>query len=159
MFGDNNVGAITSLDIYCGTPTLTRGASTYSATVAVSATAMTVGTDRGGPMTTFTCSGAFSPGWQTTGTAASGTNGGIDGYGLNCGSTTITLDATNKLTFALTKAAATSSSGFNPDGYLTATSFEDDCMPGEVLIGYDGKLGTWIDYFQPVCAPLQTVYK
>ena len=159
MYGDNNVGAITSLDVFCGTPTLTRGASSYSVSVAVSGTALTTGTDRGGPMTTFTCNAGFSPGWMTPGTAANGSGGGLDGLGLDCANTTVTLDATNKLAFAMTKAAAASSSGNNPDGYLATTSFEDDCNAGEVLIGYDGKLATWITYLQPVCAPLQTVYK
>ncbi|MCA1665485.1 MAG: hypothetical protein LC659_14670 [Myxococcales bacterium] len=159
MFGDNSVAAVTSLDVYCGTPTLARGTSSYSVSVAVAATALSVGTDRGGPMTTFTCNGGFSPGWQTTGTAVNGANGGIDGYGLNCANTTVALDATNKLTFMQVKAAAGSSSGNNPDGYLATASFEDDCAAGEVLVGYDGKLGTWITYFQAICAPLQVVYK
>lgn len=159
MYGDNSVGAITSLDIFCGTPTLVRGTTSYSVTVAVSGTAMSVGTDRGGPMTTFTCNAGFSPGWQTTGTAVNGSTGGIDGYGLNCANTTVALDAANKLSFMQVKAAAASSSGSNPDGYLTTTAFEDDCAAGEVLIGYDGKLGTWITYFQAICAPLQVVYK
>jgi hypothetical protein len=159
MYGDNNVGALTSLDVYCGTPTLVRGTSSYSVTVAVSGTAMTTGTDRGGPMTTFTCNAGFSPGWQTTGTAASGSNGGLDGLGLNCANTTVALDAMNKLGFMMVKAAAASSSGNNPDGYLTTTSFEDDCNAGEVLIGYDGKLATWITYLTPICAPLSVVYK
>lgn len=159
IYGDNNVGALTSLDVYCGTPTLARGASSYSVTVAVSGTAMTTGTDRGGPMTTFTCSAGFSPGWMTPGTALNGANGGLDGLGLNCANTTVALDAADKLTFSMTKAAAASSTGNNPDGYLMTTAFEDDCNAGEVLVGYDGKLATWITYFVPVCAPLQVVYK
>ena len=159
IFGDNNVGALTSLDVFCGTPTLTRGTSSYSVTVAVSGTALTTGTDRGGPTTTFTCNAGFSPGWMTPGTAATGSSGGIDGLGLDCANTTLTLDATNHLTFAMVKAAAASSTGVNPDGYLATTAFEDDCAAGEVLLGYDGKLATWITYLQPVCAPLQVVYK
>jgi hypothetical protein len=164
IFGDNSVGALTSLDVYCGTPTLVRGTSNYSVTVAVSGTAMTTGTDRSGPTTTFACdTTAFAPGWMTPGTAAAGSSGGIDGLGLYCGSTTLSLDATNKVTFNMTKvaAAATSSSGMpkNPDGYLMTTAFEDDCNPGEVLIGYDGKLASWITYLVPVCAPLVVVNK
>jgi hypothetical protein len=160
MYGDNNVGAVTALDLYCGTPTLTRGASTYSVTVAVSTTAMqTPGGNRGGPMTTFDCGTGFSPAWMTPGTAFNGANGGLDGLGLSCGNTVPALDAANHLTLTQTKAAAASSSGLNPDGYLAGTVFEDDCNAGEALIGYDGKNGTWLYYFQPVCAPLQVVYK
>ena len=162
MWGDNNatVLAVTALDVYCATPTLVRGASSYTVTVAVSGTPLSTGTDRPAtPTTTFTCDAAsFSPGWQTPGTGANGAGGGIDGYGLYCGSTALSLDATNKLTFTMTKVAAATSSGNNPDGYRTATAFEYDCNQGEVLIGYDGKVGAYITYFQPICAPLQVVY-
>ena len=163
MWGDNNAAvlALTSLDAYCATPTLVRGASSYTVTVAVSGTPLSAGTDRPTtPTTTFTCdASSFSPGWQTPGTGANGAGGGIDGLGLYCGSTTLALDAMNKLTFNMTKVAAQSSTNTNPDGYRNATAFEDDCNPGEVLVGYDGKIGSFITYFQPVCAPLQVVYK
>ena len=164
MWGDNNAAvlAVTALDVHCGTPTLVRGASSYTVTVAVSATPLSTGTDRpSSPTTTFTCDpNSFSPGWQTPGTGANGSGGGIDGYGLYCGSTALTLDATNKLTFTMTKvAAASDDNGTNPDGYRTATAFEYDCNQGEVLIGYDGRVGSYINYFQPICAPLQVVYK
>jgi hypothetical protein len=163
MWGDNNAAilALTALDAYCATPTLVRGASSYTVTVAVSGTPLSTGTDRpASPTTTFTCdAGSFSPGWQTPGTGANGSGGGIDGLGLYCGSTTLALDAMNKLSFNMTKVAAASSTGNNPDGYRTAAAFEDDCNAGEVLVGYDGKLANFITYFQPVCAPLQVVYK
>ncbi|MCU1280097.1 MAG: hypothetical protein JWM53_3643, partial [bacterium] len=97
MWGDNNAAvlAITALDVYCATPTLVRGASSYTVTVAVSGTPLSAGTDRPmTPTTTFTCDTAsFSPGWQTPGTGANGSGGGIDGLGLYCGSTTLALDA------------------------------------------------------------------
>ena len=163
MWGDNNAAvlAITALDVYCATPTLVRGTASYTVTVAVSGTPLSTGTDRpASPTTTFTCdAGSFSPGWQTPGTGANGSGGGIDGYGLYCGSTALALDAANKLTFTMTKVAAASSSNTNPDGYRNATPFEYDCNQGEVLIGYDGKVGAYITYFQPICAPLQVVYK
>jgi hypothetical protein len=166
IWGDNgaSVLALTALDVYCATPTLVRGASSYSATVKVSTTALSAGTDRpSSPTTTFTCDAAsFSPGWLTPGTGANGAGGGIDGLGLSCASTSLALDATNKLSFNMTQVAATSSTGNNPDGYRNASPFdasEANCNQGEVLIGYDGKVASYITYFQAICAPLQVVYK
>jgi len=157
IFGDNSDGYLSGLDIYCGTPTIVRGATAYTVSVAVSATAMGFrGTTSSGATTSFDCGTGFSPGWQNPGFADSG---GLDELGLSCANTTIALDAMNKMSFSMTKSAAASSSGANPDGYAFGSSFENDCMPGEVLVGYDVQHGTWIDYFKTVCAPLVVTYK
>ncbi len=158
IYGDNTDTYLSGLDVYCGTPTLVRGATSYSVTVAVSGTAIstTGGVRTSGATTTFTCSAGFTPGWQTPDYSDSG---GLDALGLTCAQTAVALDATNKLTFMQTAAPAASSTGNNPDGYNFGTLANDNCAAGEVLVGYDGRNGNWIDYFAAVCAPLQVVYQ
>lgn len=158
IYGDNSDTYLSGLDIYCGTPTLVRGASSYSVTVAVSATAISTagGTRTSGATTTFTCGGGFTPGWQTPDYTDTS---GLDALGLTCAQTAVALDASNKLTFMQTAATAASSTGFNPDGYNYGSLANDNCPNGEVLVGYDGRNGTWIYDFAAVCAPLAVTYK
>lgn len=159
IYGDNTDSYLSGLDIYCGTPTLAKGATSYSVTVAVSGAPIstTGGTRSSGATTTFDCGTGFSPGWFAPGRSDAG---GLDALGLGCAMTSMTLDAANRLGFSMTKAVAGSSTGRNPDGYLSfGIAFEDDCAAGEVLVGYDGRNGTWLDYFAPVCAPLIVNYK
>ncbi len=156
MYADETDVSLGGIDIYCATPTLVRGATAYSVTEAVSATALTA---QGNNITiadkfTFDCGVAgFVPAWYSNGTSdAQFTNS----LGVSCATTVLTLSATNQLSFTLTKQAG----GGNYYGYPNlGTPFVDDCGPTEVLIGFDGRKGNGMDSTQAVCAPLQVVYK
>jgi hypothetical protein len=155
VYGDSTDSYIAGIDLYCATPTLVRGASTYSVTETASATALTkhAGNITTGDNFTFDCgTAAFAPGFYVNGQADSG---GIDAIGHSCGSGAATLGADNKLTLSFTKQASLGDAGYLAFG----TAYEDDCAAGEVLIGFDGSSGNWFDSLRAVCAPLQVVYK
>jgi hypothetical protein len=155
VYGDNTDAYIAGVDIACATPTLVRGASSY--TVTPTAVTASPNTQRAGNITTsvndtFDCGTAsFNPGWYVPGYAEST---GLDDLGMSCAAGALTLSATNQLTISFTKGPNTGSYGYN-----FGTAFEDDCGANQVLIGFDGRSGNWFDEIQPVCAPLQVVYK
>jgi hypothetical protein len=153
-YGDDTDLAIGGLDLFCATPTLVRGASTYSVTEAVSATAITRKATNvtTGKSFTFDCGTAFSPAFYINGQDEAG---GIDAIGHSCASGALTFGADNKITFTFTKQTSLGAAGYLNFG----TPYEDDCAAGEVLIGFDGRSGNWFDGLQGVCAPLQVVYK
>ena len=143
------------IDIVCATPTLVRGVSTYSVTpVAVAASPSTI---RGGNIDAtlnagFDCGATgFSPGWYAQ---YSSDPGGIDELGMSCAPGSLTLSATNQLSVSFTKGGS-----LGVYGYAFGTASEDDCAANEVLIGFDGRKGSWLDGLQAVCAPLTVVYK
>lgn len=155
IYGDLDHGSLSGIDLYCVTPTLVPGTSSYSVTTTVAASPLS---RKGNVITpgetgTFDCGTGFVPGWWTTGTFDAT---GIDELGLFCGTSALMLGADNKLAITLTKQGNGVPDGYNISG---ATPFEDDCMQGEVLIGYDGRVGDWLDQLAAVCAPLTVVYK
>jgi hypothetical protein len=163
VYGDNADGWIAGVDIACAAPTLVRGASSYSVTETPVtpnpnhqyAAHVELGNNNTtlSPPVFFDCgTTTFAPGYWSTGRAD---GGGADALGMACASTALTLSATNQLTIAMTKQGAGTYFGYVSFG----TYFDDDCGPGEVLVGYDGRSGNWFDAIQAVCAPLQTVYK
>jgi hypothetical protein len=96
--------------------------------------------------------------WYISGSYDPGGSGvdGIDSFGMSCAQGSLNFNSdTNQLTFSFSK--------LSPNAVFTAynggTAFEDDCMSNEVLIGYDGRDGSWLDSLAAVCAPLVTVYK
>src|SRR5438445_412349 len=83
------------------------------------------------------CAG-FIPGWWTTFQYDTGSSGAVTALGTFCESGTLTLSATNQLSFSFTKQG-----NGTAIGYAGANSVEDDCAANEVLIGYDGRSGNW----------------
>jgi hypothetical protein len=157
-YADDADVCLGGIDIYCATPTLVRGATAYSVTEAVSATALTAhaGNINTSEKGAFDCgSTGFVPAWYVDGESDSSFTNGL---GSSCATTVLTLSPTNQLSFTFTKQAG----GGNYYGYLGlsgASKFEDTCMNGEVLIGWDGSKGNGMDSTKAVCAPLQVVYK
>lgn len=152
-------GFVGGIDIACATPTLVRGTSSYTVSVAAVAVnpnfvhaAKDVTTDN----FTFDCgTTAFSPGWWSAGTQETGSGGGVDAVGMLCANGAVALDATNKLSVTMTKTGSINYFGYPQFG----TQFEDDCNANEVVVGYDGSDGNYFDSIRAVCAPLQVVYK
>ena len=147
------------IQIFCATPTLTRGATTYSLGVTNKVT---------GP--TLTGSGPSMPpdsGDPNSGNIDCGTIGLVVGWrspiyasdyvygmGMYCASGAASLAADNRLTITFTP-TANGNAWFYAGGNLAQL----DCASNEALVGYDGRVGAWMDQLQPICAPLVTVYK
>jgi hypothetical protein len=152
---------IIGVALSCTTPTLVKGASSYSVTLKT----MTPDPYVNGAQTGGAAVGAddcgtsgFAAGSYISGTCDYGGAGvdGVDSFGMSCASGSTNFSSTtNQLSFTFTKQPkSTVFVGFNG-----GTAFEDDCMPNEVLVGYYGRTGNWMDAIQAVCAPLVTVYK
>jgi hypothetical protein len=138
--------------IYCATPTLQRGAGGYSITLGAK---INVGEWKGGAASNLDgqidCGtvGAVA-GWGTRGTAGAY----VFGMGMDCASASLTLGANNQLTASFAK-NGNGNYWFYPGG----TAYEVNCAAGEALVGYDGRVGSWMDQLQPICAPLIFAYR
>jgi hypothetical protein len=153
MFDDDH-SAASGVRIFCAAPTLVRGAGSYSVSLtplAVAPAASFSGQNHTPPDEEVDCGTAgFVAGFGTAGR----TGQYIYGFWLQCASGTVTLNPDNTLTYLLAKNGVTGSIAF-PLG----SPFEASCSPGEVLVGYDGRVGGWLDQLAPWCAPLLTTYK
>jgi hypothetical protein len=148
---DAEIGGV---GVFCVTPTLVRGTSSYSVTLsAVKSTpdASVQGSGVNGQDDQFACSGTgLVAGWWVQGYSSSY----VDGLGMSCAVGSLSLGSDNKLTITMTKQAS-----LGVGYYTQSTPFEDDCAANEVLVGYQTRNGAWLDNVRAVCAPLQVVYK
>ena len=159
VYADDSDGAVAGLDITCATPTLVRGASSYSVTQ--TAVAANPSTQRAANITTgdnftYDCGAGFTPGSWSYGESVDGSGGAVVRLGFHCSTGALALGSDNKLSITLTKQGSATGFGYS---YSDSAAFEDDCPAGEVLVGYDLRSGNWFDAAQTVCAPLQVVYK
>jgi hypothetical protein len=139
--------------VFCATPTLVRGASSYS--IALTAipgpSADFAGLYEDGSFDTSCAAGAFQPVWG----GRVNTDGSyVYGLGMDCADGTLSLSATNKLTISFTPKNA-------PLGqdYARGSEYTPNCPNGSALVGYKGRAGNVLDQIQPVCAPLVVTYK
>jgi len=153
LFDDGDTSA-TGVRVFCATPSLVRGASSYSislAPVSASPSASFLGARYTPPDEDVSCTtNGFVAAWTTAGWSDTY----VRGFWPNCANGTITLNADNTLSYSLAKNGMGGSVG-----YQIGTPFEEACDASEVLIGYDARLGFWMDQLTPICAPLQTLYK
>jgi hypothetical protein len=155
IFEDATNKWITGVTIYCAAPTLIRGSSSYSVMLTpVSSTPSYKGSATTGLIGTSDCgTSGFVAGWGITG--KSETNG-LDALGMVCANGGVAFSASNQLTFSFTANGTGANFVADPSH---GTAFEDDCAPGEALIGYDGGSSSSPYWVQAVCAPLVVVYK
>jgi hypothetical protein len=158
IYVDTAAQWISGVALTCATPTLVTGTNSsvtltlvtpqpYISIIGSGTSGSAVGSDDCG-------TSGFSAGWYVSGTFEAGS--GLDSFGMSCatGSSSF-LPATNRLSFSFSRQSpSTIYTAFNG-----GTQFEDDCMSNEVLIGYDGRDGNWLDELRGVCAPLTAVYK
>jgi hypothetical protein len=149
---------ISGVTITCATPKLVTGTSSYSVTltpVTPQPYGAVIGSaTNGGPVGSDDCgTSSFAAGWYMSGTVESS---GLDSVGMSCATGSVSFTPANDhLSFSFSRQnPSTIFSAFNG-----GTAFEDDCGANEVLIGYDGRDGNWLDVMQVVCAPLVAVYK
>jgi hypothetical protein len=143
------------VSIYCATPTLVRGASSYSVTLTPSSPA---------PYQKATGAGATDErddDCGTTGlTAITSTTGladnAIEGLGNHCGTSAVTLAADDTLTIDFT---ASGNTDYNAWTDSSGTFFDSACNSNEVVVGFTVRIAAWLDSIRPICAALQVTYK
>ena len=66
----------------------------------------------------------------------------------------LTLSPTNQLTIGFANLG--NASGVN---YRGGTDYQQACGPSQAIVGYNGRVGIWLDQIQPICATLVVNYK
>jgi hypothetical protein len=142
--------------IYCAYPTLSRGASSYTIGMTAVPTSPTV-TALGGdayasPDGIAACT---TGGLQALWTIGGWANTYVMGFGGKCATGSATLNADNSLSVVLTENAT--------GGYFyfrnTDPGFYETCAGNEVVVGYELRLGSFMDQIRAVCAPLNVTYQ
>ncbi len=154
MYFDGSTSHAAGIGIFCAAPTLVQGASTYTITLTQLQPAPSVligGSNGYSELHEFDCG--------ITGLVAGSyllghSDSAVEGLGMQCSNGAVTFAADNTLTFAFTQTGLTNYNTF-PGG----TFFRNDCAANQVLVGYNLRLGNYMDQIQAVCAPLVTVYK
>jgi hypothetical protein len=151
--GDRRASGVS---IFCATPTLVRGSSSFFVTLAPSS-----------PAPYATAAGDVDPANERTDdcgtiglTAITYTVGqaddSIQGLGHHCGTSQLTLGPDNKLSIELKDNGDTA---YNTWPTSTGQYFERRCAPNEVVVGFNLRKGNWLDNIEPICAPLAVRYK
>jgi hypothetical protein len=154
-FDDSDKKA-SGVSIFCATPTLVQGATSYSVTLTPNT-----------PAPYVTQTGSNSPKNERQDdcgivglTAITSMSGLQDSYvealGNHCGTSQVTLAANNTITFNFVPSGSTdyNAYGATPPG----TFFDFACNANEVIVGFDMRDGSWLDQIQPICAPLVVNY-
>jgi hypothetical protein len=145
------------VSFYCATPTLVRGATSYSVTLAANAPApyATVTGVAAAPAIderTDDCGLAGLTGiTHATGLA----DAFVEGLGFRCGTSAVKLQADNTITFDF---ETTGTGGYQALPGATGTFFDEACKSNEVMVGFNLREGSWFDGFEPICAALQVRY-
>jgi hypothetical protein len=153
---DNGDAHASGVSIFCATPSLVQGASSYSVTLTPNQPA---------PYATITGSkGPLSKRTDDCGivglTAITYTVGladsFVEGLGAHCGTSAVTLKPDNTIAFNFVTQNDTSYDYFPPP---VGSFFSSSCNPNEVVVGYTARTGSWMDNLQPICAALTVTYK
>jgi hypothetical protein len=142
------------VSIYCATPTLVKGASSYSVTLAqvtpapyLKVTGSTTPTDDRQDDCGLTGLVAIT---YAVGTA----DIYIEGLGNHCGTSAVTLQADNSITFDFKGTGDKTFKSWSTAG----TPFDLACQPNEVVVGFALREGSWLNSITPICAVLSVVY-
>jgi hypothetical protein len=154
-FADQDKHA-SGVSIFCATPSLVQGASSYSVELTPNTPApyatSTGSNDRAVERTDDCGISGLSAITYSVGLA----DGYIPALGHHCSTGQLTLAADNTLSFS-----------FVPSGDYSYTSWSDSkgsyfelgCGGNEVMVGFNLRHGAWLDAIQPICAPLLVRYK
>jgi hypothetical protein len=152
VFTDDVDGRISGVAVFCATPALTSGQSGYGLSftpVDPSPYVGFSGSTTDGQLDGL-CSAGAPAGWATVADAGSS----VFGLALFCSAVGACSALDGTLTFTFSKSGA--ALGFDYGG---GTSAEADCAANEALVGYDGRVGSFLVAIQPVCAPVVVAYK
>lgn len=160
-FYDDYDQHMAGMGMFCTTPTLQKGVSSYSIVVNDIATGVTpvnfygTGEDYFDESENCVAGGVLGTVLVHSILGANGTGSGyVDGLKTRCGAGTVTLGSDNQLTISFT--ATGSYTGWY---YVSGTATVETCPAGAVLVGYDYRTGSWLDAIAPVCAPLVVTYE
>ena len=152
-WGDATSHHASGVSIYCATPTLVQGSSTYSVTltpVSPAPYAQLVGLQSASDNRKDDCG-------LTGLTAITYTVGLADIYvealGNHCATSPVTLQADNTLTFDFTGSGDKTYTAWGDAG----AAFDETCKPNEVVVGFDVRDGNWLNSITPICAALTVV--
>ena len=154
MYFDGSTAHAAGVGVFCAAPALVQGASTYSITLTqlTPAPSVLIGGNNGySQFFEFDCGitglvgGSYLLGQS---------DNFVEGLGMQCSNGTVNFAADNTLTFTFTETGAT-----NYQTFSGGAQFRDDCPANQLLVGYNLRLGDYMDQIQAVCAPLVTVYK
>jgi hypothetical protein len=142
------------VSIYCATPSLVQGASSYTVTLAANTPAPYLtehGTDDPAIQRTDDCGISGLTAMHRSITQA---DSHVEGEGYHCATSTVTFSSTdNSIMFDFSNIGDSSYNTF-PGG----TVVDQSCSFLEVLVGFTVRDGAYLDNITPICAPLQTVY-
>jgi hypothetical protein len=153
-FYDDWDGYMAGMGIFCSTPTLVKGSSSYTIT-ATNITSVTPIVFAGDNWDDYddsancVSSGSLGTVWHHE--IIGGTF--VEGVASQCGAATVTLQSDNQLGISFSP-TGTVTGGY----YSSATPTTKNCPSGSVLVGYDYRIGSWMDALAPVCAPLVVTY-
>ncbi len=146
---------VSGVSIYCAVPSLVQGSSSYSVKLTASTPApyqKAAGTIANDERTDDCGTSSLSAITSTSGLA----DNYVEGIGNHCGTSAVTLNADNTITFDF---AGTGDTGYNAWSDSKGTFFDQACNANEVVVGFTVRLGVWMDSIKPICAVLQVTYK
>jgi hypothetical protein len=153
---DNNDAEASGVSIYCATPTLIQGASSYTVTLAANTPAPYLvehGTNDPAIERTDDCG---ISGLTATHRSITQADSHVEGEGYHCASSTVTFDSTaNSIAFDFTPVVGDNNSYATFSG---GTVSDQSCSSLEVLVGFTVRDGAYMDNITPICAQLKTVY-
>jgi hypothetical protein len=170
FWGNDANSSATGIELRCASFTLTQGPSSYglmtslfSGTVLAQASEATQ-TNKGIYPNTDCSSGLQAATWFTSNVSLDSLTMlptyVVSGFSAHCASTSVQLSSENKLGISFSRQGAATDENCYMNGSLClGPTVEDDCDPGEVLVGFDLELGSLMDGISGVCAPVVVVYK
>ena len=160
---DNQDQKASGVSIFCATPSLLQGASSYSVTLAAN-TPAPYGTEHGSTDPSNQRTDDCGISGLTAITYALGySDSFVEAQGHHCSSSPVTLAADNTMTFSF-GALDYSNGPFNEYSNPPPGAFFDrDCNVGvspqnQVVVGYAIRDGAYLDNLTPICAPLVVNY-
>ncbi len=152
---DGSDQKVSGVAIYCATPTLVQGATSYSVTLTPNTPApyqKQVGSASNAVARTDDCG---LTGLTSMRYMVGKYDSWVEGLGNHCGTSTVTLGANNAINFSFTDDTSTEFTGYSP---FPGTFAEDDCATNQVVVGFNMRHGAYMDQIQAVCAPLVVTY-
>jgi hypothetical protein len=151
--GDQHASGVS---IYCATPTLNQGASSYSITLTPNTPApyQTVTGSNGNAIERSDDCGISGLIGVTYEVGVANTY--VNGLGSHCGTSAVTLNPDNTIPISFVPDGSTQYNYYSSTG---GTYFDITCASNEVVVGYALHVGSWMDNIAPICAQFIVNYK
>jgi hypothetical protein len=151
-------GHVAGVGVACSPMTLTRGASQYTVQMTMPAA---VAQDFAGNDWDYSEDDPCDiTQFQVVRTNIIDHDNYVEGFLFNCAQGSLTLSASNQLSISF--ADVSPYTLMNPQygwDYGGGGTDVDTCGAGQAVVGYNGRIGGWLDQLQPICAPIVVNYK